>query len=94
METNGSSLVVNIFFRFFVLLACIINLLISATEVFLLEVNVRSINDTFGVGTLIAVQSSLHFSLGRTKLKAFAATVDVGIIDIAAPLALLKSLCV
>ena len=56
--------------------------------------SVKSIKDTFGVGTLIAVPSSFPFNSGRTKLKAFAAPVDVGIIDIAAPLALLKSLCV
>ena len=59
--------------------------------VFLLEVKVKSINETLGVGILIDVPSSFPFKLGKTRLKAFAAPVDVGIIDIEAALALLKS---
>ena len=54
---------------------------------------VKSIRETFGVGTLIAVPSNLPFKLGKTKLIAFAAPVDVGIIAPSVDLALLKSLC-
>ena len=60
--------------------------------VFFLLVNVKSMRDTFGVGTLIAVPSNLPLSLGSTKLIAFSAPVEVGIMDSAAALALLKSL--
>ena len=66
--------------------------LLFSTVVLFLDVKVKSINETLGVGTLIAVPSSLPFSFGRTKLRALAAPVDVGIIDILALLALLKSL--
>ena len=55
--------------------------------------SVRSIKETFGVGTLIAVPSNLPFKLGRTKLIALAAPVEVGIIAPSVDLALLKSLC-
>ena len=46
-----------------------------------------------GVGILIAVPSSLPSSSGKTKPTAFAAPVEVGIIEELAVLALLKSLC-
>ena len=42
--------------------------------------NTNSINDTFGVGTLIAVPSNFPFKLGKTKLIALAAPVEAGII--------------
>ena len=59
----------------------------------LFETNVRSIKETFGVGTLIAVPSSFPFKLGNTKLIALAAPVEVGIIASPDALALLRSLC-
>ena len=40
--------------------------------------NVRSTQDTFGVGTRMAVQSSFPAISGRTSPKALAAPVDVG----------------
>ena len=67
METKGNLFVVNIFLRFFDLLALIINSLIFSIVVFFFEVNVKSINETLGVGTLIAVPSNFPFKLGRTK---------------------------
>ena len=50
------------------------------------------LEDTFGVGTLIAVPSNFPFKLGKTKLIALAAPVEVGIIESPEALALLKSL--
>src|SRR5436190_22369593 len=44
-------------------------------------VTVRSTTETSGVGTRIAIQSSLPFNAGRTTPTAFAAPVDVGLID-------------
>ena len=44
----------------------------------------RSTAETFGVGTRIAVPSSFPFSSGSTRPTAFAAPVEVGIIDRAA----------
>ena len=53
----------------------------------------KSIIDTLGVGILIAVTSRFHYSTGKTKPTAFAAPVEVGIIEELAVLALLKSPC-
>ena len=53
---------------------------------------VKSIKETLGVGTLIAVPSNFPFKLGSTKLIALAAPVEVGIIAPSVDLALLKSL--
>ena len=44
-------------------------LFILSTDVCFLEVNVKSIRETFGVGTLIAVPSSLSFKLNGNKEK-------------------------
>ena len=44
------------------------------------KTNVKSIKETFGVGTLMAVPSSFPLRLGKTKLIAFAAPVELGII--------------
>ena len=85
---------VKIFFNCFDFAALETKSLIFSTDVFFLEVNVKSISETFGVGTRIAVPSNLPFNLGKTKLNAYAAPVEVGIIEIAAPLALLRSLWV
>ena len=46
--------------------------------------NLKSISETFGVGTRIDEPSSLPFSSGSTSPTAFAAPVVVGIIDSAA----------
>ena len=53
---------------------------------------VKSTKETLGVGTLIAVPSNFPFKLGKTKLIAFAAPVEVGIIASPEALALLRSL--
>src|SRR5579872_6656061 len=55
-------------------------------------VTVRSTTLTFGVGTRMEYPSSLPFNSGTTRCKAFAAPVDVGIIEIAAARARRKSL--
>ena len=73
--------------------ASLIALLIFSTVISFFGTNVRSIKDTFGVGTLIAVPSNLPYKLGRTKLIALAAPVDVGIIESPEARARLKSLC-
>ena len=72
--------------------AATIALLIDSLDIFLLVTNLKSINETFGVGTLIAVPSNLPLRLGNTKLIALAAPVEVGIIASPDALALLKSL--
>ncbi len=46
--------------------------------------NLKSITETFGVGTRIETPSSLPFSSGSTRPTALAAPVEVGIIDNAA----------
>ena len=58
--------------------------LISFGSVARLATILRSTTETFGVGTRIATPSSLPFSSGSTRPIAFAAPVEVGIIDIAA----------
>ena len=55
--------------------------LISLTLVSLLGVKVKSISETFGVGTRTDVPSNFPFNSGRTSPTAFAAPVDVGIIE-------------
>jgi len=52
----------------------------------------RSTIETVGVGTRIDNPFSLPLSSGITSPIAFAAPVEVGIIDVAAALALLRSL--
>ena len=56
----------------------------------LLLTNVKSINETLGVGTLIATHQSFPLSLVKQDLIAFAAPVDVGIIESPEALALLN----
>ena len=56
-----------------------------------LGINLKSIRLTLDVGTRIAVPSSFPKSSGITNPTAFAAPVDVGIIDVAAERALCKS---
>ena len=73
--------------------AFFIELLISFADVFLFVINVKSINDTFTGGTLIAVPSSLPFSSGKTNPTARAAPVEVGIIEFEAALAVYRDLC-
>ena len=57
---------------------------VSAGAVCFFATILRSMTDTFGVGTRMETPSSLPMSSGRTRPIAFAAPVDVGIIDIAA----------
>ena len=65
----------------------------SSVLVFLLTKAARSTTDTFGVGTRIAMPSSLPFSSGSTSPTAEAAPVVVGMIDRAAARARRRSLC-
>src|SRR5207249_8254902 len=65
----------------------------SSAVVFFSTNVTRSTTETFGVGTRIANPSSLPFSSGMTRCSAFAAPVDVGIIETAAARARRKSLC-
>ena len=57
------------------------------------EEKTNSIKDTLGVGTLIEIPSILSFKLGITSPRDFVAPVVGGIIELGAPLALLRSLC-
>src|SRR4026207_2011972 len=52
-----------------------------------------STSETFGVGTRTEIPSNFPFSSGNTSATAFAAPVDVGIIDNAAARARRRSLC-
>jgi len=67
--------------------------LISATEASFANSTVKSVAQPVGTGTLRAYPSSLPFNSGRTKEIAFAAPVEVGIIERAAARDLRKSLC-
>src|SRR5881275_1191474 len=68
----------------FDLAASSINEFTSSAVVSRLASNLKSISDTFGVGTRIAVPSSLPLSAGSTSPTARAAPVEVGIKDRAA----------
>ena len=65
----------------------------SSVDVFLSTSAARSTTETFGVGTRIAMPSSLPFSSGSTSPTAIAAPVVVGMIDSAAARARRRSLC-
>src|SRR5690348_1327646 len=65
--------------------AAFIALLTSATVVARVVTTLRSTSETFGVGTRTEMPSSLPLSSGRTRPTAFAAPVDVGIVESAAP---------
>jgi len=73
--------------------AALTAVLISSALVSRPAVKVKSINDTFGVGTRMAVPSSLPASSGSTRPTARAAPVEVGIIELAAARARCRSLC-
>ena len=64
--------------------AAVIASLTSSLVVARLATNLKSITETFGVGTRIETPSSLPLSSGSTRPTAFAAPVEVGIIDSAA----------
>ena len=76
----------------YLMLSCLVGVFAFDSGAALAATKVKSISDTFAVGTLIAVPSSLPSNFGKTKLKAFAAPVDVGINELDAVLALRKSL--
>ena len=61
-RTNGAEFVANMPFKGPFAALLIASLILSAVTSFL-GTNVRSIKDTFGVGTLIAVPSNLPLSL-------------------------------
>ena len=67
--------------------------LISSAVALFDSSTVRSTTETFGVGTRIAIPSSLPFSSGMTSETALAAPVVVGIIDTPAARARRRSLC-
>src|SRR2546427_5623362 len=64
----------------------------SAAVASLSSSTVRSIIDTFGVGTRMAIPSNLPLSWGSTRCRALAAPVLVGTIETAAARARRKSL--
>jgi len=66
-------------------------LFISSTERFFLDEKTNSTKETFGVGTLIEIPFTLPFSSGITSPRDLVAPVVVGIIELGALLALLKS---
>ena len=66
--------------------------LIFAFEVGVFETNLKSIEDTLGVGTLTAVPSSFPFNAGKTSPTALAAPVEAGI-KIRQLLGLVANLC-
>ena len=90
-ETSFSSVTFRIFLSF-VLEAENKELFNFFMVIFFFTLNINSINETFGVGTLIATPSSLPFNEGIISPIAFDAPVDVGTIDWLADLALLGSL--
>ena len=65
LETNGAEFVASMPFNGPFAALLIASLILSAVTSFL-GTNVRSIKDTFGVGTLIAVPSNLPLRLGKT----------------------------
>ncbi len=65
----------------------------SSTVVSFFTVATKSVIEPSGVGTLNETPSSFPFSSGKIFPIALAAPVVVGIIETAADLALLKSLC-
>ena len=65
----------------------------SSVVVFFSRIAARSTTETFGVGTRIAIPSSLPFSAGSTSPTADAAPVVVGMIESAAARARRRSLC-
>ena len=65
--------------------------LTSSAVVFYSTSTTRSISDTLGVGTRMAIPSSLPLISGKTKATAFAAPVVVGIMERFAALARLRS---
>ena len=64
--------------------AAVMAALTASTLVADLGVNLKSIKLTFGVGTRMAVPSNLPASSGKTRPTAFAAPVEVGIIELPA----------
>ena len=91
IETSFSSVVSRIFFNSF-FEAFLKESLIFFTDNLLFELNTKSTNETFGVGTLIAKPSSFPYSSGIISPRVFEAPVEVGTIDCPADLARLKSL--
>ena len=67
--------------------------LIASTVTGFSTTTARSVSDTSGVGTRIAMPSIFPFSSGITSEVAFAAPVVVGMIDNAAARARRRSLC-
>jgi hypothetical protein len=68
-------------------------LFISPAVTTFLRTHVKSVSEPSGVGTLSATPSIFPLSSGMTRDTALAAPVVVGIIETAAALARLRSLC-
>ena len=84
-------MVSRIFLKFFED-ALINELFILLIDNLFFELKTKSTNETFGVGTLIDTPSIFPFSSGIISPRALDAPVEVGTIDCAADLALLRSL--
>ncbi|MNT12285.1 hypothetical protein D3C72_1472080 [compost metagenome] len=93
METSGSVVVARTPFMAPSAAACRAAL-ISSTVTSRPATTFRSTTETFGVGTRIDEPSSLPFSSGRTRPRALAAPVEVGIIDRPAARPRYGSLCI
>ena len=92
-ETSGSDVVSKTDFK--IPFSAFLKIIISSSSfVSLLDRNLKSTSETFGVGTLIALPSILPFNCGSTSPTALAAPVEVGIIEISEFLARRKSLCI
>ncbi len=68
-------------------------LFIFSTVISFFEEKTSSTKETFGVGTLIEIPSTFPFKSVITSPRDLVAPVVVGIIELGALLALLKSLC-
>ena len=80
IETSFSSVTFKIFFKY--VLDALMNYLFNlSVEIFFLTLNTNSINETFGVGTRIAIPSIFPLRDGIISPIAFDAPVDVGTID-------------
>ena len=75
--------------HFFIYLSKKNELFISFSVIFFFEEKTNSTKETFGVGTLIEIPSTLFFRLGITSPSDLVAPVVVGIIEFGALLALL-----
>src|SRR5258708_10998924 len=93
VETSGAELVARMPLKRAEPAASVIAALISSTEVSRAVTKVRSMTETFAVGTRIEVPSSLPFSAGRTRPTAVAGPLWGGSLERAAAGAQRRSVC-